>query len=103
VKRTRSIALAARVVGGTVWGVAFVVLGLWLLLEGSARMPVRISLLAGAASVAAGLYLFMFMVADRLFPAAAARLSVWLLEMATFLVFLGGFAAAVISYRGALP
>jgi hypothetical protein len=102
VRPTRSIALAARVVGGSVWGVAFVVLGLWLLLEGATRVPERISLLAGAASVAAGLYLFMFVVADRLFPAAAARLSIWVLEMATFLVFLGGFAGAVMAYRGAL-
>ena len=58
--------------------------------------------LSGLASTAAGAFVFMMGVADRLFPAAGQRLSIFLVEMATFMVFVGGCAGACVSYCGGL-
>jgi hypothetical protein len=70
--------------------------------DGAARLPARACVPIGLSSMAAGLFLFMTIVADRLFPSAGRRLSIWLVEMATFLVFLGGCVGAVVSYEGGL-
>jgi hypothetical protein len=88
----------------TVWAAILVVLGLWVLLDAGTqvRVPWRVSVLGGIAAIAAGMFLFMARVADQVFPAVGQRLSIWLLEMATFLVFLSGFIGAVAAYGGAL-
>src|ERR1041385_438585 len=98
--RGRSMALWSRVALATGWSGCLVVLGLWCLIDGAARLPARARVPIGLASIAAGLFLLMTIVADRLFPAAGRRLSIWLVEMATFLVFFGGCGGAVGSYDG---
>lgn len=95
----RSMVLAFRVCLGSIWATCLVVLGLWALLDAPSRTSITC---AGIASVAMGLFLFMTFVADRLFPAAGGRLSIWLAEMVIFLLFLGGCIAAFISYEGAV-
>ena len=99
-----SPARVVMVAAWTVWAGILIVLGLWVLLEagGHLNMPWRVRVLGGLAAMAAGLFLFMVRVADQIYPAVGQRLSVWLVEMATFLVFLAGFIGAVATYGGAL-
>jgi hypothetical protein len=99
VTAARSFALIVRVSLGSIWATSLVVLGLWAILDAPTKMSIAC---AGIASIAMGLFLFMTFVADRLFPAAGGRLSIWIAEMATFLVFLGGCVAAFVSYGGGL-
>jgi hypothetical protein len=55
---------------------------------------------AGLALSAAGVFLFMALVADRLIPAIGRRLSMWTLEAFVFLLFAAAVAACVLRLAG---
>jgi hypothetical protein len=102
------MSLTLLVLIATAWGACMVVPGLWLLVNGPARWPGLAGpcRAGGAAGVAAGSFVFLVLVADRLFPAVGRRPGVWAVEMAVFLVFLAsslaGFAWVLGAYGGAL-
>lgn len=103
----RWVKLGARIASATLWAALVVVLGLWLELERPAIMQeARVPISGGLAAISGGTFLFMTMVADRLIPTAQRRLLLWVLEMATGVVFLVTLVSAVVSmvssYRGAL-
>ena len=95
----RSVSLAALVIVGSAWAAILVELALWLMIDGprSLTVPLRLRLLGGLSAVCAGLVIFMLIVADRLFPGVGRRGSMWKVEMATMLTFLGCGAACLLS------
>jgi hypothetical protein len=101
----RTMSLGLRVLVGTTWAACLVVLGLLLADGGFPRLlnvPRAVWALVGLASVGAGLFIFMTIVADRLVPSVGRRLSMWRLEMAMMMLALlcGGAAVLVLVYRG---
>lgn len=89
---TRPMSLTLLTLAATVWAAVMVVGGLWLLAEGPARwplVPTAAPRLGGVILVAAGQFLFMYLVADRWFP-RASRVMTWPLELAATLVLVGG-------------
>ena len=64
-----------------------VVPGLWLLIESPRLLLLsgRDSALVGAVIIAVGNFVFMVMVADRLFPSVTRRPVTWTIEMMTLL------------------
>lgn len=97
---TRGISLAILVPAATAWAGCLVVAGLWLALD--VRAAGGPGLLGGLAAVAAGQFVFMAAVADRLFPNPGWNRTIWLVEMATFLAAgVLGVAAALLFLRGA--
>lgn len=81
---TRRTSLTLLTLAATVWAGVMVVDGLWLLADGPARWPLVPPVaprLGGVILVAAGQFLFMYLVADRWFP-RASRALVWPLELA---------------------
>lgn len=101
---SRSLAMSIRIALYGLWGACLVVLGLSALIDGSSYLPghPQVVRMVGLASAAAGAFVFMMGVADRLFPAAAQRLSIFVVEMGTFILFLVGLAGALVAYRGGL-
>jgi hypothetical protein len=65
-----------------------VVPGVWLLFESPRLLFLsgRESALLGAVSIAVGNFVFMVMVADRLFPSVTRRQVAWTIEMMTLLI-----------------
>ena len=100
----RTMSLGARVVCGTAWAMCLTVLGLSLMLDGPPAMWIaghRGSWTClGAASCAAGLLVFMAMVADRLVPHIGRRMTMFPLEMSMFILLVGGVAAAFMLFSG---
>lgn len=99
----RRISLVVLMLCATAWAAVWVMLGLWLILDGprQAPLPAAASLSAGLCAVSAGLIVFMCFVADRLFPAVGRRLSMWRIEMGTVLAFLIGGGLAILLSWGA--
>jgi len=102
----RSVSLAVLIVVSTTWAALLVFVGLWLTLDGPQGFPIPpvVRQLLGVAGVAGGVFVFMFLVADRVFPRVAFRLLSWKYEMCTFLVAaLSLFAAGVVvALRGCM-
>ena len=99
----RAMSLGARVLCGTAWAMCLTVLGLSLVLEGppiSWMGANRARWALGVASMAAGLFVFMAMVADRLVPQVGRRMTMWPVEMCMILLVVGGIAAAVVILSG---
>lgn len=96
----RTFSLAMRVAVATAWAACLVMLGLWFLLDAprliAATMPV--CRLAGLSAIAAGLFVFMYVVADGLFPSVGQRSSMYTLEMSVFAVFVLSFLAAAMLF-----
>lgn len=94
----RSVSLPALIIVATAWASTLVVPGLALLIDGlpAFSIPVSVRISAGLSAIAAGLFVFMVWVADRVFPAVGRRMSMWPIEMGTFAVFLFGLAAALV-------
>ena len=75
-----SLALGARLTLGTLWGLTLVIAGVLLLTPGA--MPgigasiERITIPAALWSIASGEFVFLVIVADRIFPQVPARLRV---------------------------
>jgi hypothetical protein len=63
-----------------------VVLGLALVSGGLGLPPSRLYAPAGVAAIAAGMFIFMVLVADRLVPSVGVRQSMWPVEMGTVVV-----------------
>jgi hypothetical protein len=102
---TRSLSLGARVAVATAWAACLVVLGLYLLVDGPPRslaIGAGVWAFSGLASVGAGLFIFMTLVADRLIPSVGRRQSMWTAEMVMFVLFLasGAVALALARYGG---
>jgi len=106
VNLARSMSLGARVVFGTAWAMCLVVLGLSLMLDGP---PVSFAprrapwALLGLASAAAGMLVFMAMVADRLVPHLGRRMTMFWVEMLMAALLAYGVAAALVSFSGGTP
>ncbi len=96
---TRTASAALRTIVFTAWSLAMTVVGLWLIwgkpLDLPMLRPVFLSL--GVMSVAGGQVLFMFMVADRLFPRASPRV-VGMLEICCLSAFLAGATSFIWIY-----
>lgn len=99
----RSVSLPVLILLATMWATVLVMFGLWLMIDGPHLVWVRIRSLAGVAAVGVGLFVFMWGVADRVFPAVGRRLTTWWVEMATFLgaTVSGVLAAVLFITRGA--
>ena len=97
---SRTLSLTARVVVATAWASCLVILGLLAIASTPPVLPVplpRLSwVLAGVAAVAAGLFLFMTVVADRLVPSVGRRQAMWAAEMTVFAAFIGSGAVALL-------
>ncbi|MFI4915525.1 MAG: hypothetical protein ACIAS6_03325 [Phycisphaerales bacterium JB060] len=78
----------------TVWGGALVVAGLWLVFSAGPRWPMFSvpAALGGWTAVAMGTFVFMFLVADRVFPRAGRAVG-WAIEVALVAVFCIGLVA----------
>lgn len=99
--RLRATVRACGLAGGTVWAGGLVVLGLEVAVRGSAQWSGLTCVSLGAASAAAGSFLFMTLVADRVCPLAARRPPVWRAESAAFAILVAAGVAAWAAYRGA--
>lgn len=88
--RTLSLSLVSLL--GTAWAVTLAVVGLRLVLDGPPReplaMPGHAALAAGLTALAMGQFVFMVLVADRLFPDVGRR--AWWAECVTLAAFVGG-------------
>ena len=99
----RTMSLGARVVFGTAWAMCLVVLGLSLMLDGP---PLALAArrgpwaLLGLASAAAGMLVFMAMVADRLIPHLGRRMTMFWVEMAMAALLVLGVVGALASFSG---
>lgn len=96
---SRTASATLRTIVFTAWSLAMTVVGLWLIwgrpLDLPMLRPVFLSL--GVMSFAGGQVLFMFMVADRLFPRASPRI-VGMLEICCLSAFLAGTTSFVWIY-----
>lgn len=72
------------------WAACLVVLGMWLVIEspGMFLLSRRTIILVGISSIAAGNLVFMYSVADRLFPSIREGQVGWSIEMFTLAVIL---------------
>lgn len=96
---SRGLSLAILVPAATAWAGCLVIAGLWLVFN--VRLAGWPGLLGGLSAVAAGQFVFMAAVADRLFPNPGWNRTIWLLEMVTFLAAgVLGAAAAILLLRG---
>ncbi len=89
-----SVALLAIVAG--LWAGALVIAGLWLVFSAGARWPMFSvpATLGGWTAVIMGVFVFMFLVADRVFPVAGRTIG-WVCEVALVGLFcVGGVATA---------
>lgn len=89
---SRRASLVVRFVAATAWAAVLVLSGLWVMFS----VPMQVPILKpswcvpfGLAVAAGGQFVFMILVADRMFPSADRRL-VGLIEAACFLAFVGG-------------
>lgn len=89
---SRTLSLAARVIVATAWAACLVVLGLLVIAGGPPPLPLPLPrtswFLAGLATISAGVFLFMTVVADRLVPSVGRRQAMWRTEMVVFGTFL---------------
>ena len=107
VNARRAMSLGARVACGTAWAMCLTVLGLSLMLDGPPVSWMGANrgawVLLGLASAAAGVLVFMAMVADRLVPHVGRRMTMFPIEMAMFALLVGGFAAAILILSKGTP
>lgn len=81
-------------------GLVLLGLDLWASAGDAVVVPVSAWRAAGVASMAGGVYVFMVGVADRVFRGVGRRMSMWAVESAVLLVFLGGVAIAGVNVFG---
>ena len=95
--RTASLTIVTIVATG--WAAVAAVLGLWVVFEFAPGNPFSGPLTwAGVSILAVAQFVVMVGVADRLYPAVAARPAVWCVEMLIFLVVVGGMGAALAAW-----
>lgn len=90
----RRLSTAALAVVATAWAGALVVAGLWLVFSAGPRWPMfsEAATLGGWTAMAMGTFVFMFLVADRVFP-KGGRLVGWVCEVALVALFCLGLVA----------
>ncbi|MEQ9096512.1 MAG: hypothetical protein RIE32_09640 [Phycisphaerales bacterium] len=90
----RRLSTAALALVATAWAGVLVVAGLWLVFSAGPRWPMFSvpAALGGWTAVAMGTFVFMFLVADRVFPKASRTLG-WIVEVALVCLFCIGFVA----------
>jgi len=88
------LSTAALALVATVWGGALVIAGLWLVFSAGPRWPMFSvpATLGGWTAMAMGTFVFMFLVADRVFPKAARTVG-WVAEVAFVVLFTAGCVA----------
>lgn len=81
------------------WAASLVISGLWLALDLSGAIPGGrwIVMIAGAGFIAAGEFVFLVAVADKLMPRVGRRVGVWAVEMALLAVVSACFALCVLT------
>lgn len=99
----RRVSLSLLTLAATFWACSLVVFGLMLVSQGVADWISTVTGLGrgvwrslGMALFTGGQFVFMFMVADRLFPRAGRRFGVWCLEMLMMVVGISAFLIAVL-------
>lgn len=94
---TRGLSLTLLALLATAWSLAWVLIGTWLLASAPALLPGFEGPCRGGgiASIAAGQFLFMVLVADRLLPRAGWRLT-WWCEVGALSAFLAGLAVVLV-------
>lgn len=95
----RRCSLALLTLVASVWAGSLVVFGLLLVSQGVSQwistttgLEAGVWRWLGVGLIMGGQFVFMFMVADRVFPRAGRRLAIWCLELTVVLV--GGVACA---------
>lgn len=80
--RRRALSLALVCVVGTVWAACVVMAGLWLVLDAPRQWPALDWPMrwGGVSLVLMGTFVFMYVVADRIFPLVGRRLA-WRVEL----------------------
>jgi hypothetical protein len=91
---SKGIAFGLVVTVSAAWAACLVILGLWMAFDlarqfSSGAWAVRT---AGIGLIAAGEFVFLVRVADKLFPRLGRRLGVWALELSLLLTFLACLA-----------
>lgn len=91
---SRRLSTAALALVATPWAGALVVAGLWLVFSAGPRWPMfsEAATLGGWTAIAMGTFVFMFLVADRVFPRAARAMG-WACEVVLVALFCIGFVA----------
>jgi len=92
----KRVGAAVRAAVATTWAATLLLTGLWVAMNGPERWPVprELCLMGGSALLAGGQFLFLVLVADRVFPRASSRL-VWGAEVLLFAAFVVGLGAAL--------
>jgi hypothetical protein len=93
----RRASLIVRVVAATAWAGVMVLSGLWIVFilpEQLPRVNPTLSAAAGLAIAAGGQFVFMILVADRVYPRASRRIT-GVAEAAAFIAFAAGLGLAV--------
>lgn len=100
----RSISLGFRIAAACTWAGLMTVVGLWAIVRAPERWPTfgHLFPFGGVAFLLGGQFVFMVLVADRLFP-RASRLMVTTLESLCFLGFIAGLAAMFLLARSGGP
>ncbi|MEO1277713.1 MAG: hypothetical protein AAFV77_02020 [Planctomycetota bacterium] len=101
----KRLSTAALALVATVWAAALVIAGLWLVFSAGPRWPMFSvpATLGGWTAMAMGTFVFMFLVADRIFPQAGRTVG-WVAEVAFVVLFtVGGIATALALWFGGSP
>ena len=102
---SRRLTTAALALVATAWAGALVVAGMWLVFSAGPRWPMFSvpATLGGWTAMAMGTFVFMFLVADRVFPRAARTVG-WVAEVAFVVLFtVGCIATALTLWFGGSP
>ncbi|MGP1272272.1 MAG: hypothetical protein ACTS22_02965 [Phycisphaerales bacterium] len=98
----RRLSLSVLTVAASFWACSLAVFGLMLMSQGIAewistmtKLGVGVWRALGLALFTGGQFVFMFMVADRMFPRAGRRLAVWCCELAMIGIGVGAFMVAL--------
>ena len=94
----RRLSVVALACVATLWAGSLVIVGLWLVYSVGPRWPMFSvsATLGGWTAVAMGAFVFMFLVADRVFPKAGRSIG-WLFEVCFVLLFTMGFVATALT------
>lgn len=95
---SRNVTLGAIAIMGTALAACWVIGGLWMIfdLSRAIRAARWVVVIAGIGGIAAGEFVFLVCVADRLFPRMGRRLWPWAVEMALFGVFMVCYTLGVL-------
>lgn len=95
----RRLSLGCVIAVGAVWAACLVIGGLWFVFDLSRAIPPAGwgVVVVGLGFIAAGEFVFLALVADKLFPRMGRRMGAWAVQMALFGVFLVSITCAVVA------